>query len=296
MLTKKIILKKAIIVSIFVFYNNKKLTNKKNKVKLHLRGGKMIDYRKGRTRYKINNLGSLYIEENKKKDIPTIFVGGQMEHRRHILEQTGFSPEVGYAMYDYDYPITTKDKSIYNAINFSNNLLELLQEAGIKKVNLITESYGSTIGAYASKSERINKVVAVHPPILGTPLAWENLMELNLTKRQKIFAYLANVLVNSEYGFQKDNAKQTDLRRVDLNKLIVVGSNLFRETEKSILKETYDIIFTISGMENDGVVIYNEEKFNKLGINYIREEKPTNHEDASHKEAIEKAYKLTLKK
>lgn len=262
----------------------------------------MVNFTKGRKKYKLDKLGSLYINEKFKSDIPTIFIGGQMEHRRHILEQTtGLSPEPGYAMFDgcwfYNYPITDKDKSKFNATNFSDSLLFLLSHAGIKKVNLMTESYGGTIGAYASRSDIINKVVAVHPPILGSPLAWDNLLKLDLTSRQKLFAILTNIVVDSRYGFQKDNAKPTDLRNVDLNKLIVVGSNLIRETEKNIvLRETYDVIMAASGMESDGVVIYNEDEFNRLGINYIREQIPTNHEDASHKEAIDRAYKLTLKR
>lgn len=172
---------------------------------------KWVDFREGRKRYKVDRLGSLYIAEKWSSDIPTIFIGGQMEHRRHIIEQRiGHVPEAGYAMFDgcfaSEYPINEKEKSKFNAINFSSSLLAILKEAGIKKVNLMTESYGGTIGAYASPSDRIHKVVAVHPPILGSPLAWPNLLSLDLTARKKIFAFLANVIVDSRYGFQKDKA------------------------------------------------------------------------------------------
>lgn len=262
---------------------------------------KWVDFRKERIKYKINKLGSLYISEKWISDIPIVYVGGQMEQWSHLINQaTGYVKEPGYAMFDgcfvYEYPIDDKDKSKINAINFSNTLLALLQEAKINRVNLITESYGGTIGAYASKSKIIDTVTAIHPPILGSPLAWENLLDINLPGRQRLFAFLSKTIVDSRYGFQKDNAKITDLRLVDLNKLIVVGSNLNRQKDKNfIMKETYDVIMEASGMESDGVVIFNDLEFNRLGINFIKEKNPINHEDASHKEAIEEAYKLTLK-
>lgn len=262
----------------------------------------LVNFHKDKIRYKIDNLGSLYISKNWNSDIPTIFVGGQMEHfSQFIGQKSGLTKEPGYITFDgcfaYEYSINEKDKSIINAINFSNSLLRLLKESGIKRANLITESYGGTIGAYASKSKVIDTVVAVHPPVLGSPLAWENLLSFNMTIRQKIFAFLANIVVDSRYGFQKDNSKIIDLRLVDLNKFVVVGSNLDRQKDKNfIMKETYDVILAVAGMESDGVVIFNELEFNRLGINYIKEENPTNHEDASHKKAIEEAYNLTLNK
>lgn len=261
----------------------------------------MYNYRKGKTRYKIDKLGSLYIQGKWSSDIPTIYIGGQMEHRCHVLEQTGFTADPGHNMFDgswfYDYPTTDKNKDKYNAENFAKNLLALLKEAEIKKVNLITNSFGGTIAAYASKDEVVNKVVAIHPPILGTPLASEHLLEMNhlLTERQQFIARVIQIIVNHAYGFQQDNAQLIDLRKVDLNKLLVVGSTLDLEKEGSVLKETYDIILKLNRAPSDGVVPFEPQAFNHYGINYLIEEKKQNHLEAGSKENIEEAYRLTLK-
>lgn len=58
----------------------------------------MIDYRAGKEKYKPNVLGSLYVDSEKVKngDRPIIYIGGQMEHRCHVLEQTGKTADVGH--------------------------------------------------------------------------------------------------------------------------------------------------------------------------------------------------------
>ena len=49
-------------------------------------------------------------------------------------------------------------------------------------------------------------------------------------------------------------------------------------------------------MENDGVVIFDESTFNNLGINYIKEDKNSNHFDSGSKESLSLAYQLSRKK
>ena len=262
----------------------------------------MIDYRKNKTRYKPNELGSLYIDERKlvNRDKPIIYIGGQMEHRFHILEQTGKTFDISHNMYTgswfYDYPIFKYDKSKINGQNFARNLLEALEMAKLKDVILITESYGGIIGAYASISPLIYKVYMVHPPIIGTPLANPHEIikyQKLLLKREKLLLLLLNKIINHQYGFEQDNFNGVDFTKVDLEKLVVIGSNLDLNKEKSkLLISLYNIILKTTSLESDGIVIFDEELFQNLNLNFIKEEKGLNHFEMSSKENKEKINKM----
>ena len=265
----------------------------------------MINYRQGKTKYKPNNLGSLYVDESKlnPNEQPVIYIGGQMEHRCHILEQSGFTADPGHNIFTgswfYDYPVISKSKETFNTENFTANLLASLKEANLSDVVLITESFGGMIAAEATKSDLVSKAITIHPPILGTPLANPEYLESYrhmLTRYQRILLSALKVLINPEYGFEQDNFKGIDLKRVDLNKLIVVGNYLDLPTEKnSLLKETYEIIRIITSYQSDGVVVFEPSEFDRLGINYLQETKHNNHFDAGSKENIEEAYLRLIK-
>lgn len=265
----------------------------------------MINYRQGKKRYKPNILGSLYIDETKlnNNERPIIYIGGQMEHRCHILEQTGYTADPGHNMFTgswfYDYPLFSNDKASYNTANFTTNLLTALEEANLTDVALITESYGGLIAAEATKSDRIATVIAIHPPIIGTPLAnprYVAMYKKLLTNYQKLLLQGLKLLINPEYGFEIDNFKGADLTKVDLDKLIVVGNYLDIPNEQNaLLKETYQMIKIITGYHSDGVVAFDPEEFEHLGINYHLESKNNNHFAAGTKENIEEAAKLILK-
>ena len=260
----------------------------------------MVNYSANRERINVNSLGSLYIDKNIPKDSRIIvYIGGQMEHRLHVLENfTGITFDPGHGLFNgsfmYEYS-TRGNKTDKNAINFANTLIKCLEAKGLNEVDIITESYGGLIAACASKSPIIHKVVAIHPPILGTPLASKNIILENLdrlSKNQQRIAKLATMVVDDLYGFQKDNSLgiiNTDsLRNIDLSKLTVIGSQLDRENDKNKLACTlYDIIYNITGEQSDGVVIYNEEALRKYGINYYTESDLTNHFDAGSKENIQ---------
>lgn len=265
----------------------------------------MLNYRQGKTRYKVNELGSLYIEEDKldKNEQPVIYIGGQMEHRCHIIEQTGFTADPGHNMFTgswfYDYPVFSKYKDQFNTENFTNNLLTSIKEAGLSDVILITESYGGLIAAHATKSHLVSKAIAIHPPIIGTPLANPKVIDeykAMLNKYQRLILQGLKVLINPNYGFEQDNFKGADLTKVDLDKLIVVGSYLDIPNEQnSLLKETYEIIKLITSYKSDGVVIFDPEEFARLGINYMTETRHNNHFEAGTKENIEEAYNRVMK-
>ncbi len=120
----------------------------------------MYNYRKGKKRYKPNEFGSLYIKDIDPNERPVIYIGGQMEHRWHILEQTGLTFDPGHNMFNgnwfYDYPIWTSNKGEINGEGFKNNLLKALEEAKLSDVDLITHSYGGIVGALASKDPKIH--------------------------------------------------------------------------------------------------------------------------------------------
>lgn len=258
----------------------------------------MNNYRKGKERFRPNKLGSLYLRKNIDKEDATIYIGGQMEHRFHILEQTGFTGDVGHHMFDgswfYDYPLSG-NKRTYSTENFAKNLTICLDEAKLENVTLITESAGGLIGAYASKSSRIQKVIAIHPPVLGTPLADGRLLEnpkLNYPAEEKMLIFIIKHIVNRDYGFERDNLNGLVLSKANLDKLVVLSSKLNRETEKNqMLVRLYDLIIKTTGLKTDGVVVYDPKKLAQLGIKYLENEPELNHIDANSREYLADVYK-----
>lgn len=265
----------------------------------------MINYRNGKKKYKVNELGSLYVDETKlnPNEQPVIYIGGQMEHRCHILEQTGYTGDMNHNEFTgswfYDYPITSVAKSTLNAENFTENLLMSLKNANLHDVVLITNSYGGTIAAYATKSELVSKAIAVHPPILGTPLvnpSFVNQYKKMLSNRQRLILSALKVLINPEFGFEKENFNGINLQNVDLNKLIVVGDFLDIDKEQNaLLKETYEMIRVITTFKSDGIVTFEPQELEKLGINYLQEGQGINHFESSSKNTIANAYKKVMK-
>lgn len=269
----------------------------------------MENYRKNKERIKINEYGSLYFNRSKViNERPLIYIGGQMEHRFHVFEQTGFTGDPGHNMFDgswfYDYPIHTREKSRYNAINFGENLLAALKKVGVEEVDLITESYGGLIGTYVTNSPLIHKVVEIHPPILGTPLANRELIEFackELELEQRVIARIIKFIVNNKYGFEQENAgglyNSALQEAADISKILVVGSSINYETEQNdLVKKLYKLIYTLTKKENDGVVIFDKKDLEKLHISYIEENEKLNHFDAGSKENIESVYQKTLRR
>ena len=265
----------------------------------------MINYREGKTKYSHSKLGSTYIDESKLNDgDPVIYICGQMEPKGHVKEaKTGKTADknhnnfTGSWMYEYD--IKTSDKTIVNGRNMAMSLIKDLEEAKLGDVTLITGSYGGIIGAYASKSELIKKVIAVHPPILGTPIAnpkYVRKLQLGYTKLQKLLLLIISQTNPYAFGFEHENfrgIRGIDLKDVDLNKLLVVGNAIDPNTEKNpLILQFYDIVKKVTNQENDGVVIYDEDEFNKLGINYSTTEEHDNHLKYANPDNMQKILRL----
>lgn len=264
----------------------------------------MYNYKKGKNKYTPNELGSLYVDSNKlnPNERPIIYIGGQMEHRLHKLEQTGLTQDPGHNMFTgnwfYEYPIRSTNKSEINGENFAKNFSEALKMANLGDVDVITNSYGGTIAALASKDGRIHHIYATHPSLVtGTPLANPNELEkYATTKKDKLILEALKSIVDTDYGFQKDNYVGVDLSKVDLNKLTVIGSSLDPENSKGLPLDLYNLIKRAKELENDGVVIFDENLFRKLGINYEREKKDFNHFESCSKEALNNASDIIKKR
>lgn len=271
----------------------------------------MINYRKGKERYKVNELGSLYFDRENYDSSrrPVIYIGGQMEHRLHTLEQSGYTADEGHNMFDgswfYDYSIFAKNKADFNSKNFGDNLLESLEEAGLDEVDLITESYGGMIGLYTTVSPRIHKVVAIHPPILGSPLANKDLLNqkyASLSREHRALSRIIDLLIDERYGFEQENSKGIystvfALENIDLDKMVVVGSSINLETERNpLVRKTANLIQELAGKNSDGVVVFEPSELEKIGVKYYVEPESLNHFDAGSKENIEKAYVRVLKR
>lgn len=261
----------------------------------------MVNYRKDRKRFAPNGLGSLYINQNALESIgkAKIYIGGQLEHRLHRIEQCGYTFDIGHSMFDgswfYDYPINTNDNSVYNAENFAQNLLASIEMSGLEEVDIVTESFGGLIASYASKSDLVGNIVAIHPPILGTPLAditkyakYYNRLNLN----EKILYGIVKKLIDSSYGFEQNNFGLIDYDKMDLDKILVVGSSVVPEKEDYLVKSLYSLIMDLTGYRSDGVVVFEKELFDRIGIKFILDEQPTNHFDAGSKKHIEKTLAL----
>lgn len=208
-----------------------------------------------------------------------------MEHRLHVLEQSRYTLDAGTTMFTgtwaYEYPITTTYKNEYNGRNFARSLIFSIEDANLEDVILLTESYGGTIASYATKSDRIHSVIAIHPAITGTPLASPSYMQRFkpiFTKKQNDLLEVTSYIVDEDFGFQKENHNGILFHLVDLNKLLVVGSSINQQTEQNPLM---NMIEKITGTQSDGITRFNKDELDRLGINYLVEDENVNHLQAA---------------
>lgn len=269
----------------------------------------MVNYKNGKTKYNYDYLGSLYFDWQNYSSInrPVIYIGGQMEHRFHIVEKLGLTFDTSRSFFDgswaYEYPIFHCLKSDINSVNFAVSLNACIEKSGLTDVDIVTYSYGGLIGLSLTNYPAIHKVVAIHPPILGTPLANLNFLKSCIHQfnfNQKFIIRLISNMVDDEYGFQSENRDgiySNNFSNVDLSKYYVIGSGINYDEEMNIImKKTYEIIYMLTHKENDGVVIYSSFELKSLGVQCITEDVWQNHFDGAKLENIEKAYTMSLKK
>ena len=254
-------------------------------------------------RYKPNSLGSLYVNEkiDTENERPIIYIGGQMEHRVHVIENIVVNNKYDdffAAKWVYEYPIG-KNIGDSNARNFAKNLLEALKDANLYDVDIISHSFGGMIASYASKDPRIHKVYAVHPPILGTPLANPKVFEKyqkRMSLYQNVLYQIMKRLINTGYGFEQDSFNGADFREVDLNKLLVIGSYIDSEVEKSKFYSALSEMISFCKMQkNDGIVIFDEDVFNQMGINFYKQEGFINHTQSGSEKVLSRVRQMVKK-
>lgn len=252
-----------------------------------------------------NTLGNLYLYNSKieNSEQPIIYIGGQMERYSKIFEKNNFIPDrngrfTGYFAYDFlnVYP----DKKSIKALNFSKDLVDTLKQAGLSNAILVAQGYGGLIASYASQSDLIKKVICIHSPVIGTPLSRPEYMEYYreiLTEDQKLILDHLKKVIDFNYGFQKDLFDGFDFYEADMSKVVVVGNHLDSSKEQNgILRDTHDIIKKITGLENDGVIIFDPYEFDRKRINYVKTEGNVNHFESNSSAYIEDSLKRVLKR
>lgn len=230
-----------------------------------------------------------------------IFINGQMDHRLQAIETATNATKSScfqyswYYQYDssvhtpyiwvYDYPIYKGNKGSYNSKTFTQSLLNAINEYNLENIDIMGESVGAVIGMRASLSDRVDKVVAIHPPILSSPLAnpyilYDKTLFKRINWQQKAILLALRFIVDSEFGFQKENAfGYTDIEaNCNLEKVKVTGSSIYGSSKiNSLEKALSDFIYQISSSPNDGVIIWNAEELRKRGFKVVEDEKPVSH-------------------
>ena len=263
----------------------------------------MVRCNKNIKRYKPNSLGSLYVNEaiDTKDGRPIIYIGGQVEHRAHVIENKVINNKFDdffVAKWVYEYPIGRNIQDS-NARNFAKNLLAALKEAKLYDVDIISHSFGGMIASYASTDPCIHRVYAVHPPILGTPLANPGVFEeyrKKMSLYQNTLYQIMKRLINTGYGFEQDSFNGVDFSEVDLNKLLVIGGYIDTEFEKSKFYLALSEMITLYNMQkNDGIVTFDEEIFKKIGINYLKQDGCINHTQSGSEIVLSRVRKMAKK-
>lgn len=247
-----------------------------------------------------DNIGRFYCVAP--KDIegkkPIVFINGQMEHHLQAMETfTGATKNSCYQyswyyMYDpdihvpyiwvYDYPIYQGDKKLYDTSLFAKSLMEGLKEANLEDVDIMGQSVGGVIGMRAAISPRVEKTVAIHPPILSSPLANLELLREKkkyYTLKQKMILKFLGMIVDPAFGFQQENIKgYQDLDAKEIHeKSTIVGSSITGLEKKDLAQILSDMIMKATGKESDGVVLWCKEQLQKMGFQVLEDPVPTSH-------------------
>ncbi len=254
-----------------------------------------------------DGIGRLYsvCEKGEEFKKPIVFINGQMEHRLQAIETaTNITKSSCYQyswyyeyeksihtpyIWVYDYPISKVDKGIYNTRTFAESLLLSLGSIDLYDVDIMGESVGGILGMRASLSDRVDRVLAIHPPILSSPFSdiklLENLLKnkaSTINRRQQLFLRFLKLIVDSDFGFQVENASGYKglERNCALNKILIVGSSIYKvEGVKGLAKDLSELIYFLNQMPNDGIVCFDKDAICNRGFQVMEDEVPTCHLD-----------------
>lgn len=232
-------------------------------------------------------------DEGKDNLDPIIFIEGQMGCFTQYLENkfaknkdTCYQYQ-NYFEYDdeintpyiflYDYPIDSNNKGFITNDLFAKALIVALKILNLENVTIMGISNGGMIGALASNSDRVSKVIALHAPIFGVPLLQRD--KLDLIKKEMYlperFIYdLSKLYINNKFGFMQENEKGfSNLQDIcDLDKITFTNSDIVDELSKNKLANYLAYMnYLLLGLRSDGIVTFDKERAQKEGINFIEE-------------------------
>ena len=243
--------------------------------------------------------GDLYscYSELEEKNKPLLFI------RDHIT--TGFHPaaiayglnkkltvnDICFNHYDefihkpyiwvYNYAKSYSSKDYHKASNFAKSLLVSLELNKIGNVDILGEGLGGIVAMYASLSSKVDKVLAIHPPILGAPIADIDLLrEKAKTFRQRLILMALNQIIDSCYGYNIENMNgYSDInKRCRLEKIKVVGSSIVGYEKNNNLEQLLsELIYDCTGIGNDGVSLWDQEMLTRMGFDVVNDDVPVSH-------------------
>lgn len=231
------------------------------------------------------------VSDNDKTNLkPLILINGQMEHHIQAIEtatnitKSGCYQYSGYYLYDdeihtpyifvYDYPIYFLNRKTVTNEAFAYGLINALKSLKLGDVDILGESNGGMIAILASTSELVDKVIALHSPIYGSPCLeiseYEKMLKsLNLT--EKILFRIIKLITDPQFGYMALNKKGFDniAKISDLNKILITTSSLIKKSSNNMLANKLAYMhYNYLEKETDGIITFDLDRLNSDGINY----------------------------
>lgn len=153
----------------------------------------------------------------------------------------------------------------------ANSILNLIEKAHLKDVDIIGAGTGGSIGLLCSKSNKIDKVSAVCPNIPYTYIKNENTKFLTNLVSKIIKTNLNYPFINEIYN---DPNKLNEL--IDSTKCYIETGNISKITSHNIINIIKEITMLIqatsikkqTGFSSDGLIVVDEKYFQNLKIPY----------------------------
>jgi len=246
-----------------------------------------------------DDLISLYCVSVDTTKRPLFHMNGQMEHHIQAIETATKATEGScyqYSMYwnmypeftqyiaVFDYKIFRNDKQNINTTNFSLSVMRAIEELALEDVVFTGQSVGAMVGMRSAISDRVSQVIAIHPPILSSPLVNAELLKEKkdlLSKKQNLIRlFLANkFFFNPAFGFQQEN--KNGYVGLDDNKIhdksLIVGSAIDQTHKDKFAAGLSALIYNTTGLQSDGVVVWEPKKLIENGFSIAEDESPMSH-------------------
>ena len=183
------------------------------------------------------------------------------------------------------------DESNDNSEQFSTSLYEGAKYLNTDKIILIGKSYGGLISLKLSDRDLIDQVVAINPVIFGSPFAnkemvdghkWKKDPLTKIVKGQIYSTFNRELYRDNQVGFTNEKARGMDLQEINANKARIYGgsivglplkmsSNIHEELAQKLAA---DVMYDMTGQENDSTVIWDKQALEQYGIEYTEMASP----------------------